>query len=106
MLKMGVLALTIPLFTSINNSIRIPSIKKLREIEQDKYEKHISDCKCKSFRYNMNLREAGEEVCPESLFHYYCYFYCHLFPGLSPDLFPVPLPVPLPVSLPVFVPAC
>jgi len=50
-------------FTSYNTGhIRIPLEKKLREIEQDKYKKQVSDCKCKSFRYNMNLREAGEEV--------------------------------------------
>ncbi|MCK5624721.1 hypothetical protein KAI04_02675 [Candidatus Pacearchaeota archaeon] len=54
---------TFLIFTSYNTGyIRIPLEKKLREIEQDKYEKQIADCKCKSFRYNMNLREADKEV--------------------------------------------
>ena len=56
-------AITIFTFTSYNTGhIHIPLEKKLREIEQDKYEKDISDCKCKAFRYNMNLREANEDA--------------------------------------------
>ena len=54
---------TLVLFTSYNtNYTRIPLVKKLREIEQDKYKEDTCDCKCKSFRYYINLREKDENV--------------------------------------------
>ena len=60
LLLTGILALTIPLFTSFNtNYTRIPLVKKLREIEQDKCLVDSVDCKHKTWKYNMNLLEAG-----------------------------------------------
>ena len=53
-------ALIFATFTSYNtNYIRIPLVKKLREIEQDKCKIDSVDCKHKTWKYHINLLEAG-----------------------------------------------
>jgi hypothetical protein len=60
----GMLSLSIPLFTSFNfnHEKRIPLETKLREIENDENISEYVDCKHKAWRYYLNTKEAGEDL--------------------------------------------